>query len=228
MKAKIKGDSVVVSGYVNAVERDSVPMHYLRRGNAHTGKEYVERVRAGTFDKAIRKAASVPLRFNHGWDADLPGDIGSTAAGTLKLKEDAIGLFAEATITEPRVVEKAKAGKLTGWSFLFRCPAGGDHWDEPQDGSPLPRRTLEDIELLDVSVLDRKPAYPANSLHVESRAAAGQDPTDGDVLEARSTDDKQETEIAPAEDPRKKEDEARAALRMERNRRALEIMKLEE
>lgn len=76
MKAKIKGDSVVVSGYVNAVERNSVPLRYMRRGNEHTGKKYVERVQAGAFDRAIKKAASVPLRFNHGWDADLPGDIG--------------------------------------------------------------------------------------------------------------------------------------------------------
>ena len=44
MKAKIKGDSVVVSGYVNAVERNSVPLRYMRRGNEHTGKRYVERV----------------------------------------------------------------------------------------------------------------------------------------------------------------------------------------
>ncbi len=47
MKAKIKGDSVVVSGYVNAVERNSVPLRYMRRGNEHTGKKYVERVQAG-------------------------------------------------------------------------------------------------------------------------------------------------------------------------------------
>ena len=229
MKAKIKGDSVVVSGYVNAVERNSVPLRYMRRGNEHTGKKYVERVQAGAFDRAIKKAASVPLRFNHGWDADLPGDIGSTAEGSLKLREDNIGLYAEATIKEPKVVEKARRGELTGWSFLFRCPAGGDTWEEPKDGAPLPCRTLKDIELLDVSVLDRKPAYPANSLHVESRAADDDGDADpGDVLEARSTDEVVETEEEKPPAATQTEEEKCAALRMERNRRALRILKLEE
>lgn len=152
-----------------------------------------------------------------------------TAEGSLKLREDNIGLYAEATITEPKVVEKARRGELTGWSFLFRCPAGGDTWEEPKDGVPLPCRTLKDIELLDVSVLDRKPAYPANSLHVESRAADDDDGDDtGDVLEARSTDEVVETVEEKPPAATQTEEEKRAALRMERNRRALRIMKLEE
>ena len=70
-------------------------------------------------------------------------------------------------------------------------------------------------------------AYPANSLHVESRAADDDGDDTGDVLEARSTDEVVETveEKPPAAQT---EEEKRAALRMERNRRALRIMKLEE
>lgn len=177
MDTRIDSEGVTVRGYVNAVERDSLPLHWRK-----TGKTYVERVKAGTFAKAIEKAKSIPLRFNHGWDPQVPGDIAATGAGTLTLKEDNVGLWAEAKITEPHVVERAKKGALTGWSFLFRCPAGGDVWTQGEGGT-MPRRELEDIELLEVSVLDRKPAYPANSLRVEPRSEGAQDE---DELEARS------------------------------------------
>ena len=46
-------------------------------------------------------------------------ELGSTETN-LTLYEDNIGLRAEAEITDPEVIEKAKNKKLRGWSFGFK------------------------------------------------------------------------------------------------------------
>ena len=79
-----------------------------------------------------------------------------------KLFEDNIGLRAIATITDEEVIEKAIAGKLKGWSFGFYL--NNDRWETDSKG--IKRRFLEDIELLEVSILDdtKNPAYIATSI----------------------------------------------------------------
>ena len=58
-------------------------------------------------------ADDIPMTVDH-----IPTKIvARTADNTLRLKEDNIGLWAEATVTEERVVRAAKEGKLKGWSF---------------------------------------------------------------------------------------------------------------
>lgn len=58
MKIQLRNDSVVVSGYVNAVERESRILHDLQG-------EFVEKVTAGTFADAIRNTPKIDLFFNH-------------------------------------------------------------------------------------------------------------------------------------------------------------------
>lgn len=168
MQIEIRSSNeAVISGYVNAVERDS---RIIPKGKGATAvRSFVERVRAGTFDKAIKRGTPIELRFNH------DKIIGNTTSN-LELYEDNIGLYARAIISDTEVIEKAQRGELRGWSFGFI--AEGETWDKEGE---LDRRTLEDIDLKEVSILDKTPAYFGTSVEVrgeesnvfETRGIAG-------------------------------------------------------
>ena len=154
MKIKIRSDSVEIEGYVNAVERLSKPL-WSRIGN------FIERICAGAFKKALRRNKDVKILLNHNWNRVL----GSTAEGNLELEEDSIGLHARATITDPEVIEKARAGKLRGWSFGFR---DREVENGIEDGMLL--RKVRDLDLSEVSILDdtRSPAYAGTLIMARS------------------------------------------------------------
>ena len=145
MKIIIRNDHVHIEGYVNAVERLSKPITE-RLGT------FRERVKAGTFKKALKRAEDIRLLSYHEWSKDL----GGIRDGNLHLDEDAIGLRAEADIYDADVIEDAKAGNLVGWSFGF-YPI--ESRDTSEDGMPI--KELIDIDLKEVSLLNRKhiPAY---------------------------------------------------------------------
>lgn len=145
-------NEAVISGYVNAVERDS---RIMPKGKGATAvRSFVERVRAGTFDKAIKRGTPIELRFNHS------RKLGDTTSN-LELYEDNIGLYARAVINDTEVIEKAQRNELRGWSFGF--VAEGESWDKEGE---IDRRTLEDIDLKEVSILDKTPAYFGTSVEV--------------------------------------------------------------
>ena len=149
MKIKIRSDSVEVSGYVNAVERNSKPL-MSRIG------QFIERICKGAFSNALKRREDVHVLLNHDWDKDL----GSTKQGNLELIEDSIGLHARAVITDPDVIEDAKNGNLVGWSFGFEdIPDGVESAVDSETGLPL--RKVRDMDLHEVSILNRKksPAY---------------------------------------------------------------------
>lgn len=153
MQVEIRSDSVIVRGYVNAVERDS------RALPSPKGK-FVEQVRSGVWNDAINKNDDISVLLNHDWNRKL----GSTKEN-LKLKEDNIGLYAEARIYDSDVMQKAKNNKLVGWSFGFK--ANKQSWGKTD--TDIDRRYLDDIDLFEVSILDdsRTPAYYGTS--VEAR-----------------------------------------------------------
>ena len=99
------------------------------------------------------------MLLNH----DVRRKLASIEEGTLALKEDNIGLHAKAVISDQEVIEEARCGNLKGWSFGFR--ALNDSWQE--DGS-VAKRTLEEIDLMEVSLLTIEPAYIATSVQVRS------------------------------------------------------------
>ena len=152
MRIELRSDNnILIDGYVNAVARDSRIMPSING-------EFVEQVVPGTFHKALSRATNVDLLLNHNESRKL----GSIIEGNLKLFEDNIGLRAIATITDEEVIKKAIAGKLKGWSFGFYL--NNDRWETDSKG--IKRRFLEDIELLEVSILDdtKNPAYIATSI----------------------------------------------------------------
>lgn len=159
MKVSIRADSVVVEGYVNAIERNSKPLM------SRIGR-FIERVCKGAFTKAIKRNDDIHILLNHDWNKDL----GSTKQGNLELTEDAIGLHARAEITDKDVIEKAKNGELVGWSFGFTDREGGVK-NLVENGMPV--RAIEDLDLYEVSLLDKskQPAY------------------DGTLVTARSVED---------------------------------------
>lgn len=154
MDITLREDKVEIEGYVNAVERNSKPL-LSRMG------KFIERICKGAFKRAIERNDDIHILLNHDWNRDL----GSTKKGNLELYEDSIGLKARAIITDPEVVEKAKNGDLVGWSFGF-----SDVDVENSFENGLPTRAVKDLDLYEVSVLDREkiPAYEGNLITARS------------------------------------------------------------
>ena len=154
MRITIRADAVEVEGYVNAVERLSKPL------TDRLGQFY-ERICKGAFKRALDRANDVRILLNHDWNRDL----GGTADGSLELNEDAIGLHARATITDPDVMAKAKNGDLVGWSFGFT-----DRKVNKGEEKGLTLREVQDLNLFEVSLLDKSkiPAYDGTLVSVRS------------------------------------------------------------
>lgn len=113
---------------------------------------FVERICKGAFSKALKRNDDIHILLNHDWNRDL----GSTKKGNLELTEDNIGLRAKAIINDPEIVEKAIRNELVGWSFGFQYR---DVENSTYDG--MPYRAVKDMDLFEVSLLDRRksPAY---------------------------------------------------------------------
>ena len=185
MKIIIRSDHVHIEGYVNAVERLSKPITE-RLGT------FRERVKAGTFSKALKRAEDIRILSNHKWEKDL----GGIKDGNLHLEEDAIGLRVSTDIYDAEVIEDAKAGNLVGWSFGF-YPL--ESRDTSEDGMPI--KDLIDIDLKEVSLLNRKhvPAYDGTLVMVrdnEPKIVIGESLMDDDV-EIREETPEPEAEKEP-------------------------------
>lgn len=154
MKINVREDHVEIEGYVNAIERNSKPLS-SRLGH------FVERICKGAFKRALKRNNDVHILLNHDWNRDL----GSTKKGNLELEEDNIGLKARATITDPEVVQKARNGDLVGWSFGFQ-----DRDVENTIERGMPYRAVKDLDLYEVSILDRRksPAYDGTLITARS------------------------------------------------------------
>lgn len=182
MKVEVRNDTVFISGYVNAVERFSRPIRETLHGEVKT---FIERIKAGVFRNALKRNDNVLVLLNHKNDRELA----NTKDGTAKLEEDNIGLRAELTITDAEVVEKAKNGKLVGWSFGFRANA-----DELGKDGDQNTRTVTDLDLLEVSILDdtKTPAYYGTSIEAREGGAV--------TVEYRATDINEELVEEPTEE----------------------------
>lgn len=171
MRVEIRNDNEVeITGYVNAVERLSKPIRELQDGKLY---EFREKVAAGVFADAISRNSEIPVLLNH----DDKRLLANTGDGTAELKEDNIGLHATFRTSDPDVVQKAKEDRLSGWSFGFvRRQA------EDVETDDLPERTLLEIDLLEVSLLDddAEPAYYGTQVDKRSADAPGR-------IETRST-----------------------------------------
>lgn len=182
MKINIREDSVEIGGYVNAVERLSKPL------NSRIG-QFRERIKAGAFQRAIERNDDIHVLLNH----DENRDLGSTKQGNLELHEDNIGLRAKAAITDAEVVEKAKRGDLVGWSFGF-----SDRDVDTRDENGMMTRDVKDLDLYEVSILDRSKVPAYDGTLIQARGANG-DPVHLNTGEVMADDKPEITEEKPAD-----------------------------
>lgn len=174
-------DTVHIEGYVNAVERESRELPPSMAPEGKTDKPFYEVVHAGVFTEAMHREPDVGFMFNHQrW-------LGSSGGGEIKLKEDSIGLYCSADITDNEVVTAARAGKLRGWSFGFTNEV--DDWKDGEDGKR--RRYLSKLDLREVSILTETPAYIATTVSVRG------DSTDTVTVQYREYPE----EVTTAEEP---------------------------
>ena len=145
MKVELRNGQATISGYVNAVERES------RVLQDKYGK-FIEKIKAGTFAKALGRN-DVKLYFNH---------KRCLTPLELSLEEDAIGLKCTAIVDDVEVLENID--KLRGWSFGMNV--NKDSWETREDGMRI--RTIEDINLGEVSILTITPAYVATTIETRS------------------------------------------------------------
>ena len=153
MKVEVRNDKIIIDGYVNAVERESKVL-YDTRG------EFIEKIRAGVFQKALERADNVRVLLDHEKDRELA----DTKSGKAKLYEDNIGLRAIVEIDDTEVIEKARNNKLRGWSFGFLC----NKEDRKTNEDGIEERVVRDLDLLEVSIIDDRkyPAYIGTSIEM--------------------------------------------------------------
>jgi uncharacterized protein len=193
MRIELRSDSVVLDGYVNVTKRES------RELSSPRGK-FVEEIMPRTFERALLKNDSVDLLFNH----DRNRKLGSTKEGNLELREDNV-LRAIATITDPEIMEKGRKGELRGWSFGFSVLK--DTWIQRDDG--MQKRTVEEIDLFEVSVLDKTPAYIATSIEARGEEDSVLNETRSENFEAKIEDKSQNNEDKTEKQEEDKQEEKR-------------------
>lgn len=129
------------------------------------GGAFLERIAPGAFTSAIQRGDDVVFLVNH---VGLP--LARTRSGTLSISEDERGLYIEAGLdsSDPDVkalIPKMKRGDLDKMSFAF-IPTR-QKWDDDDD---IPRRTIEDVTLHDVSIVTT-PAYDGTEIGLRSLEA---------------------------------------------------------
>lgn len=166
---RAEGDekSLIIRGYAALFNSESKP---LPGG-------FKERIAPGAFARSIREGADVKALINH----DPSHLLGRTKNGTLQLEEDARGLKFVCILNPDSQAARdyhasIKRGDMDECSFAFTVPEGGDVFDSATDadGRTYQRRTLRDVNLMDVSAVTY-PAYNATSVGARSTAPDYQD-----------------------------------------------------
>jgi HK97 family phage prohead protease len=140
-----------VSGYAAKYRSDSLPLTYQ-------GREVIETIEPGAFDESLR-SPDVSFYFQH--DPQMP--LASTLSGTLNLRSDQVGLAFEAQLANTQLgrdaMELLRVGIVRQMSFGF--------YVREEDMSQAGRRILRDIDLREISIVERA-AYPEANIAARS------------------------------------------------------------
>lgn len=155
LRAATREDSVgVLAGYASVFNRDSVDLG-----------GFIERVAPGAFAQAIREGDVCAL-----WSHENESVLGRMSAGTLRLREDEIGLAFEIDLPDTSCGRDAavtiKRGDVRAMSFGF-C-AEEESWTF--DAEPA-IRTLQRVSLYEISPV-AFPAYVDSTVALRSLDAA--------------------------------------------------------
>jgi HK97 family phage prohead protease len=128
-------------------------------------REFMESVARGAFSRTIAAKDRVVLMFDHGQHPL----IGGMPLGKITdMREDDHGLWIEARLSDhflADIVGTAIADEaITGMSFRFSVPDGGDVWDRTGD---MPTRTINEVKLYELGPVTM-PAYDTTSVGVRS------------------------------------------------------------
>lgn len=148
-EVRVDDETRRISGYIALFGSDSVNMWGV-----------IETINENAFDKTLRESKSIKALKNHNSDFIL----GNTASGTLSLRTDKKGLFADIDAPDTQWANdlrvSIKRGDVPGSSFGFHPIAEKrtQKEDEPE------RRELMEVELFEVSPGVVFPAYPEAEL----------------------------------------------------------------
>ena len=126
--------------------------------------DFVEQFTPNAFAESLATGQDVRALFEH----DYTKLLGRTAAGTLKLEEDNIGLRFELTPPDTTlgrdVLISVERGDISGMSFGFR--AKSEEW--LFDTEPC-QRIVNSAELVEITVTSI-PAYPESNVQIAKRS----------------------------------------------------------
>ena len=151
MEFRAEGDGMTFRGYAAKFNVESEPLPFR------------ETILPGAFTRTLKSRNEIKAFVNH----DTNMVIGSTRAGTLRLTQDDRGLLAEIDLPDTSygrdLAVSVKRGDVSGMSFGFYVPRGGDSWSD--DGS---KRTVSEIALSEVSPVTGFPAYRQTSASIRA------------------------------------------------------------
>jgi len=136
---------------------------------------FKEIIAPNAFDRAIAEKSDVLCLFNHGTKSDVV--LGRTTSGTLTLSKDDKGLQFRCQLDPKQQSHRdlhasIERGDISECSFAF-TPNGekGDHWEDRKDasGNWYISRTLQDVNLFDVSAVSH-PAYYGTNVNARNEA----------------------------------------------------------
>jgi uncharacterized protein len=161
LRAEAEGDEMAIAGYAALFNQNSKNLGGFK-----------ERIAPGAFTRSLKGGEDVKCLLNH----DSSHLLGRTKNGTLTLSQDERGLKFRCVLNAESGAHRdlhalIKNGTLDECSFAFTVNGpNGDSFDEAIDenGVRYQRRTLKDVNLLDVSAV----TYPAyNNTSVGARSA---------------------------------------------------------
>jgi HK97 family phage prohead protease len=141
----------------------NMPSKPISGGPAGSFTEYVA---PSAFKRSLRNKADVKALFNHNANVVL----GRVKNGTLTLTDTPAGLAFRCQLNPAMqshrdLYSSVKRGDISECSFAFAVPEGGDKWS-----ADYTKRTLTDVDLIDVSVVTN-PAYGGDATSVAARSA---------------------------------------------------------
>lgn len=164
LRAAPTGDGMTFSGYAAKYDSPSLPL------------PFTERIAPGAFTRTLKSRNDIKMFVNH---SDLHV-LASTRSKTLRLEDRADGLFVEADLPNVSYAndlrELIAAKVVSTMSFGFSTVK--DSWSD--DGS---ERTLQEVRLIEVSVVTSTAAYPSTSASIRNlKLIARRTETDFDAL----------------------------------------------
>jgi hypothetical protein len=154
------------TGELRAATPGRLTGYVARFGSETRIGDFFERVMPGAFRASLADGRNIVALADH----DRRALLGSTASGTLQLREDDHGLAFELRLPDTSVGRDVavlvEGGLIRGASFGFQVPPGGDAWLDRGDGSML--RELRRVDLAEITVT-ATPAYPDTEVAKRSK-----------------------------------------------------------